>query len=357
MSLLVVGVAYFALVTYGTGKFWGVESWQSAYDSLARSMMRGESSVAPESIGWEGFERDGRVFMYFGPLPALLRIPLITLWPDSYGQWSRVSCLMAAMLSLVAVASLFRRVVRRDGIVALLILAVGFSSPLLFLISNSSIYHEAILWGLASSLWGLYFMDGLVERPNDRASFAGLSTSAGCALLSRVTFGLPLYLGLAIFTVRAIMRLDRQGRKRLAIVLSSSLLPALSALLFQCWYNVSRYGSLAKPVAYAGTYQLPWEFGGVLNFARVPDTLRIYFGVSSEIFSAVPPYVHMRMVDFLRPDLFFQWPEPILPLTLASPWLIILGVRGAWILAKERRAGVWTLIVGAFAIQALVLLG
>jgi uncharacterized MnhB-related membrane protein len=62
---------------------------------------------------------------------------------------------------------------------------------LLFLLGNLSIYNEAIVWGLASSLAALFFASRCRNAADCALTHAllGFSVCSGCALLSRVTFG------------------------------------------------------------------------------------------------------------------------------------------------------------------------
>ena len=47
------------------------------YDLQARALFHGHLSVPDGSLGIEGFVVDGRTYMYFGPFPALLRMPVL----------------------------------------------------------------------------------------------------------------------------------------------------------------------------------------------------------------------------------------------------------------------------------------
>jgi hypothetical protein len=98
--LLVVCLCW--LVTLGSwellrGHYLGV-----AYDSLGANLLKGSAEVDIEAIHIERYEVDGKIFTYFGPFPALLRVILNFFAPGHYGSWSRVSTLLAVFLSAVA---------------------------------------------------------------------------------------------------------------------------------------------------------------------------------------------------------------------------------------------------------------
>ena len=52
-----------------------------AYDSQAEHFLRGDVGVDSAAIGHETMNVNGKVRMYFGPFPALLRIPLNFIYP------------------------------------------------------------------------------------------------------------------------------------------------------------------------------------------------------------------------------------------------------------------------------------
>ena len=102
---------------------------------------------------------NGKVRMYFGPFPALLRIPLNFIYPAGHGKWSRISGFCAGVIALFAFAGLVRTALRssplssraRNWIGNACMIGFGLGSPLLLLLGNLSIYDEAIIWGFAWS--------------------------------------------------------------------------------------------------------------------------------------------------------------------------------------------------------------
>jgi hypothetical protein len=350
---LVVLLVYGWLVSYGTWNLAGEERWSAAFDSLAKSLVAGQANVEPKTISWEGFEERGKTFISFGLLPALLRILPDAVLPSMYGKWSRLSCLAGSVLSLLAVALAFGASLRAAAGArspaarvywAAGVLGFALGSPLVYLVSCSRIYHEAIVWGLCGSLWGIYFMLRILSGSIGRASgFLGLSVSFGVALLARVTFGVPLALAIAVLVVRDLLATAREkssGRKRVteAIGLLVAMGPAFAAGLSLFWYNYARFGSIWKSFDFAATYVHPEEIGGVVNLARVPSTLLSYFGLTSASFYPVPPYVQLAPVRYLDERIFFGWTEQTLSLTLGSCWLVLGAALGVVALARRWRS-------------------
>jgi len=361
LAIAILG-AYSLLVTRGTGNFAGEETWGSAFDSLAKSLVAGEANVERDTIDWEGFEEHGKVFISFGPLPALLRILPNTLIPSMYGKWSRWSCFGGAVLTLLAACLTFGASLGVPGklprpaarvYLAAGVLGFGLGSPLVYLISCSRIYHEAIVWGLCGSLWAIYFairiLSGSISK---RKGFLGLSVSFGVAVLARVTFSIPIAVIIAVLLLRELLtgphpQQARRGRLVGVAGLLFALSPAVVTGLFQLWYNHMRFGSVWKSLDFKATYVHPEEIGGVVNLARVPSTLLNYFGLTSASFFPIPPYFQLAPVRYLDDSIFFGWKEQTLSLTVGSSWLVIGAVLG--VAALVRRWRPWeTLVALAF---------
>src|SRR6266511_5203603 len=217
-----------------------------AYDSQAEHFLRGDVDVDVEAIGHEATIVNGHVRMYFGPFPALLRIPLNFLYPAGHGKWSRVSGFCAGIVALCAFAGLMRTALRlsalflrsRNWLVNACIVGFALGSPLLLLLGNLSIYDEAIIWGLAWSLAGLYFAlrSRQVETNALTRSLLGFSLCAAGALLSRVTFGIP-------FILIALLLALRTPRENRIINLLALVLPLGAAFAFYVWLSYARFGS------------------------------------------------------------------------------------------------------------------
>lgn len=351
--LIGILIVYACLVTYGTWNFAGEETWGSAFDSLAKSLVAGQANVDPDAISWEGFNENGKTFMSFGPFAAMLRVLPNAVFPAMYGQWSRLSCLLGAWLALVAAfLALTPGPEGRDkepspwsrALVGPAV-AVGFGlgTPLLYLVSCGRIYHEAVIWGLCGSLWSVLFMLRILRRPNPSGrEFLGLSVSFGVALLSRVTFGIPIAIGLAILGVRQARAIVARPRSRGEAVAGLSRLllwstPALAAGLCLFWYDYSRFGSIWKTFDFAATYVFPEKIGGVLNIARAPSALWNYFGLTrASVFSHFP-YFTLAPVTYFNDSIFFGWREQTLSLVLGSCWLVFGAALGIWGLLRRRR--------------------
>ena len=137
----------------------------AAFDSQAEHFLRGDVGVDAAAIAHETMNVNGKVRMYFGPFPALLRVPLNFIYPAGHGKWSRISGFCAGLIALFAFAGLVGTALRssplssraRNWIGNACMIGFALGSPLLLLLGNLSIYDEAIIWGFALSVAALYF--------------------------------------------------------------------------------------------------------------------------------------------------------------------------------------------------------
>ena len=351
IALLIIASIHFALMTRGTGELMSKEMLGSAFDSLADGLVQGRSQIDPRSIRWEGFVIDGRTTMYFGPLPALLRIPLHWLVPSGFGEWSRTSCLLASLLAVMAFALIALRALRGNSglgdsekrtILVASLMGFGLGTPLCFLMYAGSIYHESIVWGFAGSVWGIALLLSILEsRQGFEMKLTLLAVVAGATFLARVTYGAPFYLVLLVFAGNALRRAARDPEVRIAREagkLFACLTPAGLMLLIQLWYNFDRFGSIFTFVDYehlafmrndAAAWTILQETG-TFNPKRIGPAFYNYFGVSRDFFSSSFPWFQLARPDYpdwgVYPRLFKSY---LVSLSLACSWVVLGAAVGS----------------------------
>src|SRR6266700_3057944 len=244
---LLLSAVLWVFTTTGGRQIFVQEVLGGAYDSQAEHFLRGDVDVDVEAIGHEATIVNGKVRMYFGPFPALLRVPLNFIYPAGHGKWSRISGFCAGVIALFAFAGLVRTALRspplssraRNWLGNACVIGFVFGSPLLLLLGNLSIYDEAIIWGLALSLGAIFFAFRSRQTEGSALTHAllGFSLCAAGALLSRVTFGAPLIL-IAPFLA---LRLPWGNR---IINLTALVLPLAAALIFYIWLSYARFGNV-----------------------------------------------------------------------------------------------------------------
>ena len=207
VSLLTVGAVFYAWVL-GRGSFdpFGAEPFGLTFNSMLSHMLHGRWDVDPAAIGAEAFVHDGRSYAYFGPFPAVLRLPLVLvphwLLPDwrslhveRLSCWLAIMCGIAAQVSAVTTTLARATVpVRRHLTPPLVVLCVLSGSPMLLSWRGAPIYHEAILWAWALAMTFVAIALPTVQRPLDGRRLCALGVCAGLCLLTRSTTGAGLYL-------------------------------------------------------------------------------------------------------------------------------------------------------------------
>lgn len=263
IALLVVIVClWFWFVTYGSGRLFAPEGFGQFYDSLADSLKDGRLDVSPAVISGEAYVYKGKSYGYFGPTPALARIPLTALFPDYAGRWSRFSVLLAALAHLFVLLAVLRHLKMRPGwwLVQVLVVALTLGSTLVYIVSRSFVYNEAIIWASAFALWCWYAMLRFVD--GQRTSWLVAACFFGAAsFFARVTVGAGVLTGLLFLFFAA----PGEARMRNRILIAACL-TSCSGLFF--WMNYTRFGSIVEAVPYKYYIQSTPE-----RLARVGGTI------------------------------------------------------------------------------------
>ena len=355
---LLLSMLFWVFATTGGGQIFVKEVLGGAYDSQAEHFLRGDVDVDVEAIGHEAMIVNGKVRMYFGPFPALLRIPLNLLYPGGQGKWSRISGFCAGVIALSAFAGLVRTALCSSPLSARArtwlgnACVVGFAlgSPLLLLLGNLSIYNEAIIWGLSLSLAALFFAFYSRQAEGVTLTWTLLACSlcAGGALLSRATFGAPFIL-IALFLA---LRLPRERRVTNLTVL---ILPLGAAFTSYMWLSYAKFGGLTGVNFDYYINSVHSEFAhkfGVFSPRRIPYSFADYFGLRFPSVHGEPPFLAADRHSYDYPSLYSNdFSEVYLPLPWSSGWLVFGAIVGITCLVRRNGADAfeWGAAVAFFA--------
>ena len=315
-----------------------------AYDSQAEHFLRGNVDVDVEAISHEAMIVNDHVRMYFGPFPALLRIPLNFLYPAGHAKWSRISGFCAGVIALFAFAGLVCIGLRssslssraRNWLGNTCLMGFALGSPLPFLLGNLSIYNEAIIWGFALSLAALFFAFCAQQTQGTALTFAllGFSFCAGGALLSRVTFGAPFVL------IAPILALGIRSEKRITNFMAL-LLPLGAAVAFYLWLSYARFGNF---LGVNFDYYINPDHRdyakqhGIFNLTRVPYSFVDYFSLTPPSFYFQPPLFRVgRHYLPVGAPFSLDFSETFLSVPWCSGWLVFGAILGIVCLLRPRR--------------------
>jgi len=335
-----------------------------AYDSQAEHFLRGDVGVDAAAIAHETMIVNGKVRMYFGPFPALLRIPLNFIYPAGHGKWSRISGFCAAVIALFAFAGLVKTALRssplssraRNWVGNACVIGFALGSPLLLLLGNLSIYDEAIIWGLAWSLAALYFAcrSRTTEGAALTRSLLAFSFCAGAALLSRATFGAPFVL---IAPLLAIRLFDRQPIRNITTL----LLPLGAAFIFYLFLSYARFGDFSGMNMRYSINPVQRDFAvkhRLFRIERVPYSFADYFVLRSPKLQREAPFLKAGRQDYENESLYVMpFTETYSSLLWSSSWILLGAVIGvAMLLRPDGADGVDRAIAAIFLLQVIVIL-
>lgn len=357
---------------------------EAFYDAQAESLLAGRIDVPPDAIRYEAFMRGGKAYGYFGPTPALMRIPLAVLFPAMKGHWSRSSMLAASVVMLAALWLLLRILetllpeLRGQRLWTMLrpviILAAAIGSTHYYILSESKVYQESTVWASALSLAHIASLAWYLAGRRGRW-LALACVTAFLAFFARVSSGAGPLFGLLLVDLAIILPIQPLRaywaveppfpRRRDLAVLSLTLL--VSAGLWAC-VNYWKFGVwlTSQPHATNLNYsaeRLAAAKGELTSLHNLPLTLFAYFTPTHIEFSRRFPWVFGVVLD--RAGLAARFPNAHLDLThvaaalpATSPAWFLAALAGTALVLSSRGSRLRTLrapICGGLAGCGLVL--
>ena len=351
------------LVTEGDWNFFPPGGFlEQFYDAQALSLLHGRIDVPPEAIAPEAFMRNGKAYGYFGPTPALARLPLELLLPGMHGRWSRLSMLLASVLMMGALILLLGRIESRlplkEGrrlrnlLTAALIFATAIGATNCFLTSESKVYQEAIIWGGALAFAQVVFLACYLMDP--KGKWLALSCAAAfLAFFARTSVGAgPIF---SLFLVDMVLLIPSARlraywtdsplpRRTAAVVLSATLIVSVAA-----WagLNYWKYGIAftTQPIALNQKFdqeRLQRVKGDLVSLNNLPLTLSNYFSPANISFDRRFPWVALTLVNPAAlvarfPSAHLDSVEPFASLPSAMPEILLAALAGTVLCLTPRR--------------------
>ena len=380
---LVGSLAYLAILTNGTFDLGARETLDRAYDAYARAMLVGRLDVSRDVIGNEGFYVDGKVYLYYGILPALMRLPFLLAGMASPSPrlfvWIEATVAAALFhLTLARILALSCPPIRSagNGTVALMAgIAAWIASPCLLLVSNASIYHEPI--GVALVCTGGIFLllsgpiaSALGGQPPQLSTtrLTAIAILAGLSLHARppLAVGLFLLTGLLCLWTLADPSVAKRGLwGRLLHAVRKSLLPGamltIAVVVFMI-VNWLRFGDpmSAGPLRYYGYYlflegnsprmQTFFQQGRFQLLRLIPNALVHVFG----IYQVHEPLTKLLHVGALRLE------SPLHGMVLIWAPVVIMSVFGTrhllGLARRNRICGLWLMGTSITLASSLVIM-
>ena len=392
VGALLAGLVFAWMVTDGTfDPGHRVPFSGNFYDVQAHQILAGNLSMPRDVLSIEGYEHDGNWYMYFGPAPALLRLPTAAVTDSLDGRTGVASMLFAFTVLMVAFGHIswrLRRWVRggplggdpagtdaaaSDGasdaafdaageeagdsrvdaldeaLAGVTAFVLGAGTTAVFLGVGAYVYHEAILWGVALSFAAFAAILAWIETTRPRLLLAaGVLTLL--ALSSRLAVGIaPAATLLLLAVVFAIARiwprarrltghlgLDEQGIawRTVGWLAAAAAVPlGVYALV-----NLAKFGTLfsvpydhqaANALVPGRRAMLASNGGTLVNVKALPTNLWQYLRPDAFRLRGTWPWVRLPS---WRPHVFgglrYDMLDHTSSVTAAMPVLVVLAITG-----------------------------
>ncbi len=333
------------------------------YDAQAHAFWHGHLYVDPKIATVEGFVVNGRTYLYFGPLLAIVRMPLTLFTHVFDGRTTRLSMIGAFAVALFWSRRLLERAVlvvhpgaQADAMVGrrrpmMFAVAVAFS-PLLYGAAWTSVYHETELWSCSLAIVAMVLILDLLDSPNNRTAVLAAGATAA-VVLTRITVGIGVAGMLTIVAVVLWRRHVEQWRIGAA--------GAVGGIAASAAINIGKFGS---------AFGVPWP----QQVLSLTDAKRAawFAGNHDSFFST--RFLSTTMIQYLRPDTVrferllpfvrfgpaatehgsypLESNTPTGSLTATATLLVILAVVGlVWLV--RRRMWLWLLSFGSLCAGAV----
>jgi len=364
LGALLALVPYVWLINSGRNDLFAEKPLGDFYDAQAHSLLDGRLDVPEEVLKVEAFEHDGKTYMYFGPVPAIMRMPVAALTDSLDGRLTQTSMTLGVVLAMFFGSRLHKRLRiltrGREPFAKVELLgagaftfAIGAGSSLLYVANTPIVYHEAITWGVAISLAAYERLLAWRDEPTT-GRLIGLVVVIMIALLTRSSVGggplaaFALYCGLDL--VRR--RLDARQVAKLGLAL---LLP----VVVYTGVNYAKFGSLfSVPFQTQAINELRSDRADVLEVndgtifgARfLPSTTLQFVRPDALDVAREFPYVDFGELATVVGDVTFDDIERSSSVPNTMPVWTVLGLIG--VITVVRRRDLWRLavpIIGATA--------
>jgi hypothetical protein len=361
LALAFALVAMAWLVTDGDWDFFPKAGFlEGFYDAQAQSLLHGRIDVPPDAIATEAFMRNGKAYGYFGPTPALMRLPLNLLLPGMYGRWGRVSMLLASVLTLAMLMLLMGRLESRfspaapprwrNQLRAALILAAAIGSTNFFVSTERKVYQESIAWGSAWAFAQAVFLACYFIHP--KAKWLAWSCAAALlAFLARVSSGagplVSLFLLEAVCLAPAVRFREFFAGfavpRRAGLAVGATL---LAAVALWAGLNYWKFGTVltSQPIALNKQYdreRVQRVKGDLFSLYNLPITLSAYLSPAQIEFNRTFPWIFLTSggpaLAARFPSAHFDYAEPFAGLPAAMPELFLAAIAGTVLCLAGRR--------------------
>ena len=340
------------------------------YDEQARAFVRGRLDVDPAVPGPEGFLIDGKTYLYYGPLLALVRVPFAAvgaLFGDdhwAFGRLTRLSLVLGYAAFLTGALHLVRAVgvaltapsrfregdtnrisARRSAA----FVAMAAASPALFLSGWVSVYHETEMWAAVFAVWAAVGALRLVAEPTRRSAVV-TAAAVIAATLVRAPIGIGTGIGVGVVALMHIRACDR--RRDWSIVIGGCVAAGVAHVVI----NLAKFGSLLdlpadrQLLTLQNASRAAWfagNDGSYFSTSFLPTTVAHYLRPDTIRFERLLPIVRFGPLAPQYGSYPLEGTTPTASLTATATVLVIAAMLGVIVLVRRRAWAVLAVTVGA----------
>lgn len=284
---------------------------------------------ANAEVLWDATLYRGKYYLYWGPVPALLLVPLKFFSAREIGDNHLTFLLLSGAFFFLAlivyhVWQTYFKTLPQPIFLASLALA-GLINPLPYVLIEARIYEAAIVAGQCFFLGGLYFFFSAFNQPSRlKLTLAGILFAM--AVGSRTTLAFPIGFLALLFLIWSFKN-HKANLIPQALALATPLI--IGALLY-AWYNFARFGSALE---FGYSYQLTGfniheRIRDIFALAYLPPNLFKTLFNPLEL-NAAFPFVKATLwggpqswLTAYAPKIYYYFSEGVSGLFIASPFLI-----------------------------------
>lgn len=326
------------------------------YEIQARALFHGHWYVPTGSLSIEAFVHDGRSYMYFGPFPSLLRMPILLFTSRLDGRLTAVSLLIAWMCTALFASLLLWRVrilIRGSMILGraeaasygALIAALLAGSVLMFMGAIPYVYNEDLAWGATLTIGSMFGLLGILERPTGYRVI-GTGALILAANLSRLPLGWACVIGAILAALWFHLGYGGEDNRRWRLpVLACGLIP----LAVGCYVTWAKFGTpFGLPMADQVWTQisahrrlfLAVNGGKAYNLAFVPTNALAYLGPAGLSFTSVFPFITLpSSPPTVIGNVVFDMTYRTASAPASMPLLFLLACAGTFAAFRRRASG------------------
>lgn len=321
------------------------------FEGQARAFLDGNLAFEPGVLGIEAFIRDGREYMYFGPLLGIARLPFVAISDGLDGRLTLISLFVGTALLYWQSVKLLDRVLEiahpsgtgssaERWIRTVWRVSVATGTVVLTLLAIPWAYHEAHLWSAALFTTVLNQMLRFPEIPTRRLWVFGLALLA--VVLNRPTTAYAALIGVALLIG---VSLWRKLATRAAIAqLSGWLLLAFTATVSVNWakfrrpFGIPMEDQFFSKVDANRAEMLARYDNRYFQTEFIPTNVWAYFRPNGVDISTRFPFIDVpQQLPWVWGGAFYDATYRTASITATNPLLLILSILGVVTLVRWRR--------------------